>query len=99
VSLRERGDRPRRGPALPLFDAADLALGLRLEDPGILADSAYGSPIPLVEAGATLLGFAKLARVNLLEELVPAEMDIEVRPKVRSSRSLKCGCCSNESPV
>jgi hypothetical protein len=41
---------------------------------------ADGSTIPFVEAGASLLGLAEFGRLNRLQELVPAQMDVEVRP-------------------
>ena len=56
------------------------SLDLRLEDSRRLANLADGSTIPLVEAGASLLGLAELCRIDRLQELVPAQMDIEVRP-------------------
>ncbi len=75
---------PRLGSIFRLLDAAHLALGealdLRLQDPRRFAERADGSPIPFVETGDPLLGFAEFARFNRLQELVPAQMDIELRP-------------------
>src|SRR5271157_6153503 len=76
VSACQCNDRCTRGPALPLLDAAELALGEpidpRLQDPRRLTDPTDGSPIPFVEVGAPLLSLAEFGRRNHLQELVPA---------------------------
>jgi hypothetical protein len=73
-----------RGPALTLLDTTELAIGqslhLRLEYAGDLAHLADGGPIAIVELVAALLGLAVLSRIGRLEELVPAQVNVEVRP-------------------
>src|SRR5260370_17232632 len=84
MRFRERIQGAGGGPANAVLDAAKLAVSeagdLRLRDAGGFADFADGGAIAAVEVRPALLGLAQLGRVHRLQELAPAQMNIEVRP-------------------
>src|SRR5260370_23616757 len=84
MRFRERVQGAGCGPANAVLDAAKLAVGesgdLALREAGGGADFAAGGAIAAVEVRAALLGLAQLGRVHRLQELAPAQMNIEVRP-------------------
>src|SRR4051812_18966487 len=84
VGLRQGAERRPRRSALTLLDSTELplseSLNHRLRQPRILAELPDRSPVPLVISFGPLLRLPKLFRIDSLEELVPSQVDVEVRP-------------------
>lgn len=84
VRFRKRRKRADRGAGFALLDSAKLPFGetryLGLNEPCRFAQLTDRSPVARVVALGSLLRFSKLVRIDRLKELIPSQMNIEVRP-------------------
>jgi hypothetical protein len=84
VNFHSRGESGTRCPAFALLDPTELTLGepfdLRLRNACLLAEFPNRGAISLVVSLRSLVRLPELFRINGLQELIPSQVDVEVRP-------------------